>query len=162
MRHAFERAEITLYITTEQIVSNFTIETKFSGLIGFNETSPDSGLYSRTGTARRGEYTVIKLQDGRDSNGQPVLSVLSDGNNDESDRQKGLILTADNLKHELTVYALSSTSDDGMTSADAFMAINCVTFPTAINYKYFVFSLYTSLNDQFGTSQFLITPCQNN
>ena len=160
MRHAFERAEITLYITTEQIVSNFTIETKFSGLIGFNETSPDSGLYSRTGTARRGEYTVIKLQDGRDSNGQPVLSVLSDGNNDESDRQKGLILTADNPKHELTVYALSS--DDGMTSADAFMAINCVEFPTAIDYQYFVFSSYTSLNDLFGMSQFLITPCQDN
>ncbi|XP_064385779.1 uncharacterized protein LOC135334492 isoform X2 [Halichondria panicea] len=162
MKNTVERAEITLYITTEQNVSNFTIETKFSGLIGFNETSPDSGLYCRTGTARRGEYTIIQLQAGGDSNGLlPDLSVRSDGDSDTSDRQKGLNLTADNQNDELTIYALSS--DDNMTSADAFMAINCVAlFPTATNYQYFVFSSYTSLNNAIGTSQFLVTPCQNN
>ncbi len=158
MRNAVERAEITLYITTEQNVSNFTIETKFSGLTGFNETSPDSGLYSRTGTARRGEFTVIQLQAGGVSNGRQDLSVQSDGDNDgsTSDRQKGLILTADNPNDELTVYALSSNNDMA-SSADAFMAINCVEFPTAKDYQYFIFS-----SDAMDESQFLITPCQDN
>ncbi|XP_064385961.1 uncharacterized protein LOC135334617 isoform X2 [Halichondria panicea] len=158
---AFEGAEITLHIMTQQNVSNFTIETKFSGLLGFNETSPDSGLYSRTGTARRGEFTVIQLQA---IDGLPGLSVESDGNNTASDRQKGLILTADNPKHELTVYALISS--DGISrhfgfSTDTFMAINCVNFPTARNYQYFIFSLYIN-GGGGGSSQFLMTPCQDN
>ncbi len=143
-------SEITLYITTEQNVSNFTIETKFSGLLGFNETSPDSGSYSRTGIARRGEYTIIQLQADGDSNGLPDLSVQSDGNKNTSDRQKGLILTADNRSDELTIYAFSNLY------AGAFMAINCVEFPTARDYQYFVFS------SEGGESQFLMTPCQDN
>ncbi len=69
MRHADQRAEIMLYITTEQTVSNFTIVTKFSGLTGFNETSPDSLLHSRTGTAQRGKFTVIRLQAAAQTNG---------------------------------------------------------------------------------------------
>ena len=160
MRHAVEQAEITLYITTEQNVSNFTIETKFSGLIGFNETSSDSGLYSHTGTAQRGEFTFIQLQA---IDGLPGLSVQSDGNNTASDRQKGLILTADNPKHELTVYALYSSdgiSSDFGSSTDTFMAINCVNFPTARNYQYFIFTVY--INGGGGSSQFLMTPCQDN
>ncbi len=64
MRNLFSPApEITLYITTEQNVSYFTIKTRYSGLTGFNEASLDSGLYSRTGTAQKGEFTVIQLQE---------------------------------------------------------------------------------------------------
>ena len=159
--------EITLYITTEQNVSNFSIKTKFSGLTGFNETSPhsggfnetspDSGLYSRTGTAQRGKFTVIQLQAAADVDGglgQPDLSVLSDGY-DESDRQKGLILTADNSTDELTVYAFRGDIFSS-TGTAAFMAINCVEFPTARDYQYFVFS------SEFDQSSFLITPCHDN
>ena len=154
MRDSIGRAEITLYITTEQNVSNFTIETKLPGLTGFNEASPDSGLFSRIGTARRGEFTFIHLQAAANISGLPDLSVQSNGNNDTSDRQKGLILTADNQSDELTVYALSSTR----FSTGTFMAINCVEFPTARDYQYFIFSLYF-----IGSgSQFLMTPCQDN
>ncbi len=134
-------------------MSNFSIKTKSSGLTGFSETSPESGLYSRTGTARRGKFTVIQLQAGGETNGQPDLSVQSNGNDDESDRQKGLILTADN-RTELTVYALRGGSFS--TIGAHFMAINCVEFPTARDYQYFVFS---SDDDE---SLFLITPCQDN
>ena len=153
MRTSFGQSEITLFVTTEQDESTFTIETRFYGLLGlgFIETQPGSGLYSFTGTAQRGKFTVIQLQAG--PNGQPDLSVQSDGNGDERlDRQKGLILTADNPTDELTVYALSS--DISMNSADAFMAINCVEFPAS---RYFVFS--SSIAD--GDSQVLITPCQD-
>ncbi|XP_064385904.1 uncharacterized protein LOC135334578 isoform X3 [Halichondria panicea] len=164
MRNLFSPApEITLYITTEQNVSYFTIKTRYSGLTGFNEASLDSGLYSRTGTAQKGEFTVIQLQAGADFNeppgppdftGPPDLSVGSDlMNDDEVDRPKGLILTADNQNDELTVYALNSNIDN---TAGAFMAINCVGFPTARDYQYFVLS-----SEYFG-SQFLMTPCQDN
>ena len=156
MRDSNGRSEITLYITTEQNVSNFTIETKLHGLTGFNETSPDSGLFSRIGTARRGEFTFIQLQAAANISGLPDLSVQSNGNNDTSDRQKGLILTADNQSDELTVYALSSTR----SSTGTFMAINCVEFPTARDYQYFIFSLYYIGSD--SGSQFLMTPCQDN
>ena len=54
MRNAVGRSEISLYITTKQDVSALTIETRLPGLVGFNEVSPDSGLFSRTGTAQRG------------------------------------------------------------------------------------------------------------
>ena len=125
-------------------------------LIGFNETSPDSGLYSRTGTVKRGKFTVIQLQAGGETNGLPDLSVRSDGKHDTTDRQKGLILTAANENDELTIYALNS----GMASGDAFMALNCVDFPTARDYRYFVFSSDRSSRDIIR-SQFLITPCQD-
>ncbi|XP_064386944.1 uncharacterized protein LOC135335380 isoform X3 [Halichondria panicea] len=154
----FGTPEITLYITTEQNVSNFTIETRYFGLTEFNEASPGSGLYSRTGTARRGEYTIIQLQAAADFNGLPDFGPpdLSVGrvvmNDDAVDRPKGLILTADNQSDELTIYALSSF----MISAGTFMAINCVEFPTARDYQYFVFS------SEDDDSQFLITPCQDN
>ena len=158
MRNSFGRSDLTLHVTTEQDESTFTIETRFFGLMGFSETQPDSGLYSRIDTARRGEFTFIQLQSAADINGPPDLSVQSDGNDDVVDRQKGLILISDNPNDELTVYALSS--DDSMVSADAFMAINCVEFPTARDYQYFIFS-----SDIFGgapfESQFLITPCQD-
>ncbi len=42
------------------------------------------------------------------------------------------------------------------------MAINCVAFPTAIDYQYFVFSSYTAINRILDMSQFLITLCQDN
>ncbi len=49
-----------------------------------------------------------------------------------------------------------------MTSADAFMAINCIDFPTARDYKYFIFSSdATAAGEGFFESEFLITPCQN-
>ena len=46
------------------------------------------------------------------------------------------------------------------SSADAFMAINCVEFPTAKDYQYFIFSSDANGGGTFE-SQFLITPCQD-
>ena len=158
MGNRVKPAKIMLYITTEQSVSNFTIKTKFSGLIGFNKTS--SGLYSHPGTARRGEFTVVELQVfAGEVNEQPGISVLTDGNIDQSDRQKGLILTTENPSDELTIYALS-TNNNMASSSDAFMAINCVEFPTARDYQYFVFSSDVTGGGDFQ-SQLLITPCQD-
>ncbi len=154
---AFTQDGITLHITTEQDVSNFTIVTKISGLPGFSETSPDSGLYSRTGTAQRGEFTVIQLQ--ATFNGSSNLPVRSDGTDDESDRQKGLILTADNPTDELTVYALKIKISSGfLESTDVIMAINCVEFPMAKDYQYFIFTPFFFII----LDQALITPCQDN
>ena len=154
MGNHVKRAKILLYITTEQSVSNFTIKTRFSGLIGFDKKS--SGLYSRFGTARRGEFTVIELQV-EGVNEQSDISVLTDGDIDQSDRQKGLVLTADSQTDELTVYALSRNNNLS-SSTDAFMAINCVEFPTARDYQYFVLSSDVTGR---GDSRFLITPCQD-
>ena len=44
------------------------------------------------------------------------------------------------------------------------MAKNCVEFPTARDYQYFVFSSDSNRNFLFGPtpSQFLITPCEDN
>ncbi len=160
MRNAVGQSEISLYITTEQDMSTFTIQTRFPYLIGFNEVPPDSGLFSLTGTAQRGDFTFIQLQAGGGSNRLADLSVQSDGDNDRGDRQKGLILTADNPNDELTVYALSS-NNNAAPSAEAFMAINCVEFPTANDYQYFIFSSDATGEGPFD-SQFLITPCQDN
>ncbi len=148
--------EIGIFITTEQESSNFTLETRWPGVngSGFNETSPGSGLWSRTEIARRGEFTFINLPAGRD--GQQDIAVQSNGDTDEADRQKGLFITANNTNDELTIYVLS----DELVSTDAYMAINCVEFPGAADYKYFIFS-----SDVFGgerfESRFLFTPCQD-
>ena len=148
--------QIGLFITTEQESSRFTLETRWPGVsgAGFTETSPGSGLWSRTEIARRGDFTFINLPAG--TNGQPDIAVQNNGETDEAERQKGLFITAENANDELTIYVLS----DELVSTDAYMAINCVEFPGATDYKYFIFS-----SDVFGgerfESRFLFTPCQD-
>ncbi len=84
--------------------------------------------------------------------------MQNNGNSDLyiAERQKGLFITAENTNDELTVYVLN----DEIVSSDAYMAINCVEFPNAKNYKYFIFS-----SDVFGgepfESRFLFTPCED-
>ncbi|XP_064383417.1 uncharacterized protein LOC135332039 isoform X3 [Halichondria panicea] len=153
---ATTQQQISLFITTEQENSTFTLETRWPGVngLGFTETSPGSGLWSRTEIARRGEYTFINLPAGR--NGQQNIAVQGNGDNDEADRQKGLFVTAENANDELTIYVFS----DELVSTDAYMAINCVEFPGARNYKYFIFSSGVFGGEQFE-SRFLFTPCQD-
>ena len=147
--------QIGLFITTQQESSRFTLETRWPGVsgAGFTETSPGSGLWSRTEIARRGEFTFINLPAG--GNTQPDVAVHNNGETDEAERQKGLFITAENANDEL-IYVLS----DELISTDAYMAINCVEFPGATDYKYFIFS-----SDIFGgerfESRFLFTPCQD-
>ena len=57
----------------------------------------------------------------------------------------------------MIVHIISSISD----GAGSYMAINCVEFPTARDYQYFVFSS-DSTSERFVGSQFLITPCEDN
>ena len=89
---------------------------------------------------------------------QEDIAVQNNGNSDLyiAERQKGLFITAENTNDELTVYVLN----DEIVSSDAYMAINCVEFPNAKNYKYFIFS-----SDVFGgepfESRFLFTPCED-
>ncbi|XP_064387511.1 uncharacterized protein LOC135335851 isoform X2 [Halichondria panicea] len=148
--------QIGLFITTEQESSRFTLETRWPGVsgAGFTETSPGSGLWSRTEIARQGEFTFINLPAG--GNTQPDIAVQNNGETDEAERQKGLLITAENANDELTIYVLS----DELVSTDAYTAINCVEFPGSTDYKYFIFS-----SDIFGgerfESRFLFTPCQD-
>ena len=151
--------QISLFITTEQESSTFTIQTRFAGVAGqgFNETSPGSGLYSRTEVARRGSFTFISLPAG--VGGDQDIAVQTDGDTDTADRRKGVIIETENSTHELTVYVFN----DEQGSADAYMAINCVQFPSARNYQYFVFSSdHTQSGGERFNSQFLITPCEDN
>ena len=76
-----------------------------------------------------------------------------DGTTNNADRQKGVTIETEDSTHELTVYVFNNEQ----RYADAYMAINCVEFPSARNYQYFVFS---SGGDSFN-SQFLITPCED-
>ena len=147
---------IALFITTEQESSAFTIQTKFAGVAGkgFAETSPGSGLYSRSEVARRGSFTLISLPAGVGKD--PDISVQANGTTDIDDRQKGVIIETDDPTHELTVYVFNS----GQSSTDAYMAINCVKYPAARNYQYFVFSSATVDGVSFE-SRFLITPCED-
>ncbi len=87
--------QIGLFITTEQESSHFTLETRWPGVsgAGFTETSPGSGLWSRTEIARQGEFTFIDLPAGQSSQGD--IAVQSNGDTDEADRQKGLFITAE-------------------------------------------------------------------
>ncbi|XP_064387502.1 uncharacterized protein LOC135335845 isoform X3 [Halichondria panicea] len=153
---AVTEQQIGLFITTEQESSRFTLETRWPGVngAGFTETSPGSGLWSRTEIAQQGEFTFINLPAGR--GGQQDIAVQNNGETDEAERQKGLFITAENANDELTIYVLS----DELVSTDAYMAINCVEFPGATDYKYFIFS-----SDVFGgerfESRFLFTPCQD-
>ena len=68
---------------------------------GFTETSPGSGLWSRTEIARRGEFAFIDLPAGQSSQGD--IAVQSNGDTDEADRHKGLFITAENANDELTM-----------------------------------------------------------
>ena len=151
--------QLALFITTEQEISVFTIQTKFTEVDGldFTETSPGSGIYSRTEVARKGEYTCINLPSARGGVG-PDFSVKTDGQDVIADRTKGLIIETEDPTHELTVYVLS----DEQVSTDAYMAINCVEFPTVRNgYQYYVFSSDNNINPSFQ-SRFMITPCEDN
>ena len=149
--------QIALFITTEQESSTFTIQTRFAGIAGqgFIETSPGSGLYSRTEVARRGSFTFISLPAG--VGGGPDIAVQTDGDTDTADRRKGVIIKTEDSTHELTVYVFNEEQG----SADAYMAINCVEFPSAKSYQYFVFSSDYTGGESFK-SQFLITPCEDN
>ncbi len=148
--------EIGIFITTEQESSNFTLETRWPGVdgAGFIETSPGSRLWSRTEIARRGEFTFISLPAGQGTQGD--IAVQNNGEIDVAERQKGLFITAENANDELTVYVLNDES----TTTDAYMAINCVEFPNAKSYKYFIFSSGVFGGESFQ-SRFLFTPCEN-
>ena len=123
--------QIALVVTTDQEISTFTVQTMFVGALasGFTEISP--GLYSRTEVARSGSFTFINLRGTGDPNTED-FTVKTDGNPDEdgvvilTDRQKGVTIEAADPTHELTVYVLS----DEQVSTDAYMAINCVEFPS--------------------------------
>lgn len=146
--------EITLFVTTQQNESSFTIETLIPGLGGFTETEPESEIYVRNGKAYRGQYTSIVLQAGQITrNGFFDISVLSNGNEDIFDRQKGFFISGENSQDELTVYALSTNQ----ATTGSFMAISCRQFPTR-HYEYFIFAA-ASVN--FADSQLLITPCED-
>ncbi|XP_064387691.1 uncharacterized protein LOC135335916 [Halichondria panicea] len=148
--------EIGIFITTEQESSSFTLETRWLGVngTGFTETSPGSGLWSRMEIARRGEFTFISLPAGQGTQGD--IAVQNNGEIDEAERQKGLFITAEDPNDELTVYVLNDES----TTTDAYMAINCVEFPNAKSYKYFIFSSGVFGGEPFQ-SRFLFTPCEN-
>ena len=151
--------QLTLFITTEQESTTFTIQTRFAAVdgLGFTETSPGSGIYSRTEIARKGDFTFINLPSARGGVG-PDFSVRTDGQDETVDRTKGLIIETENATHELTVYVLS----DEQVSTDAYMAINCVEFPTVRNgYQYYVFSTDNNINPSFQ-SRFIVTPCEDN
>ena len=145
--------QISLFITTEQERSVFTIQTRFAGVAGegFTETSIGSGLYSRSEVAWRGSFTFISLPAG--VSGGPDIAVQTDGSTNTADRTKGVIIEAADPTHELTVYVFNEEQG----SAEAFMAINCTQYPTARNYQYFVFSTEA----QSMESQFLLTPCED-
>ena len=148
-----------LFITTEQENSTFTIHTRFAitGFVDYSfqncfvETPPGSGLYSCTATANSGKFTLIDLDPGN-------YSVQTNGSTNIDDRQKGMFIETEDPTHELTV-----TVDmyDAYRNSGSYMAINCVEFPTASDYQYFVFSS-DSTSESLGGSQFLITPCENN
>ena len=161
--------QIGLFITTEQESSSFTLETRWPGVetgFDFTETTvqpatgPPQTRYIRQETAVRGGFTFISLPAGRVIGGvtQGDIAVQNNGNTDEAERRKGLFITADNPNDELTIYVLN----DEVVSTDAFMAINCVEFPGAKNYKYFIFS--SDIDDELGESfesRFLFTPCED-
>ena len=151
--------QLALFITTEQESTTFTMQTRFSAVdgMGFTETSPGSRIYSRTEVARKGDFTFINLPSGRERVDLD-FSVKTDGQDEIDDRIKGLIIETENATHELTVYVLS----DEQVSTDAYMAINCVEFPTVRNgYQYYVFSSDNNINPSFQ-SRFIVTPCEDN
>ncbi len=153
----FRKSEITLFITSEQLESRFTIKTKITGLENFTKT--ESGIYTRTGVARSETFTSILLQTSGDFNSSSSdVSVRSNGNDDLTDRNKGFIIEAENPTHELTVYALNN---DKGSIGDAFMGISCQEFPEANEYSYFIFSAPGSRFSIDHKSQFLITPCED-
>ncbi len=113
--------------------------------------------------ARRGSFTFIDFPAGRRpptfaDPPDPDIAVQSNGNTDMDDRQKGLIITADNPDHELTIYIFN----DETNSTDALMALNCVSYPNAFDYRYFIFSAGTGGVEETFNSRFLITPCEDN
>ena len=117
----------------------------------FAETPPGSGLYSCTATAYSGRTTYILLV--------PVI-IQTDGSTNVDDRQKGIFIETEDPTHELTVI-VDIFSAEFLGGHGSYMAINCVEFPTARDYQYFVFSS-DSTSESFGGSQFLITPCEDN
>ena len=158
---------ITLFITTEQNRTNFTIETLFSGVLDHrfsDDLSP--GLYSYTATAVKGQFTEIELSSWMI--GEPGIAVQNNGQFNESDRNKGILITADD-GHELTVYALKTVTFEAylfgtpvtITNSDSLMALNCVHYPLVRSYQYFVYSSDYSRSDYYR-SEVLFTPCEDN
>ncbi len=156
--------QIALFITTEQELTRFTIQTRWSGISeGFGFTiDPATGIYSRQEVARNGDFIFVNFPSGRQQpiNVGPVdpdIAVQTNGNTDEADRQKGLTITTDNPDHELSIYILN----DEVVSTDAAMAINCVNFPNTRDYRYFIFSAGTGGVKEAFNSRFLFTPCED-
>lgn len=139
--------DIVVYVTTDEEVAPFTIETKFPGIPNMLESSP--GLYSASYIARKGTMNSIHLPSGGE-HPESDISVQ-----DSYDRHKGVRIRTKNNEHKLTVYVLSSSS----LSADGYTAIPCVSYPTARDYQYFVFSA-DSLSSRYF-SRFMIVPCED-
>lgn len=148
-----EGYEITLYITTQQQESKFTIETLIPGLDGFTKTR-ESEIYTRAGTARSGQFTSILLQANNDS---AIVTVQGNGDEDTVDQRKGFFIKTDNVTDELTIYSQNTVSGDTYAT-DAFMALSCQEFPSRI-YEYFIFS--ANVQPDNNLNQLLITPCEN-
>ena len=107
------KQQIALFVTTEQEMSSFTVQTRWSGVQNFGfDLDEDTRIYSRNEVARRGQFTFIALPDGRRKGdnlvADPDIAVQTDGNSNTTaeDRRKGLIITADNPDHELTIYEI--------------------------------------------------------
>ena len=149
-----DRPEITLFITTQQQESTFTIETLIQGLDRF--VRGESQIFSRTDRARNGDFTSILLQDSFVNFGEENFDISVQDSGSETEQQKGFIITAEDPSHELTVYALSSR----IVSADSFMAISCQNYPFARNYQYYIFSTSNEAIETSTASQFLLTPCE--
>ena len=149
--------QIALFITTDEASSPFTVETKFAGVDGFVETSNGSGLFSHSYVARRGKFTIIKFPSGRfNATSNMYAPDIAVQNN--SDRNKAVHVKATDPNHELTVYALN----EERASSDGYMAIACTTYPTARDYRYFVFSAgFAGENLATRFSRFLIVPCED-
>ena len=152
-------SDIALFVTTEEVSSNFTVCTRFagvSGVEGFAETTAGSGLFCNKTSAERGKFTVIEFPSGRldlMTNGvAPDIAVQ-----DNVDRNKGVHVSASDPSHELTIYGLN----DELASTDGYMAISCTTFPTARDYRYVVFSAGFVVEGSFRLSRFLIVPCDD-
>ena len=152
-------SDIALFVTTEEVSSNFTVCTKFagvSGVEGFAETQTGSGLFCNSFVAERGKFTVIEFPSGRLNLMTNVVAPdIAVQNN--TDRNKGIHVSASDPSHELTIYGLN----DELASTDGYMAISCTTYPTARDYRYFVFSAGFVADFGFRFSRFLIVPCED-
>ena len=149
-------SDIAIFVTTEEVSSDFTVCTKFAGVEGFAETPAGSGLFCDSFVANSGKFTVIEFPSGRlNLTSNVVAPDIAVQNN--VDRNKGIHVSASDPSHELTIYGLN----DELASTDGYMAISCTTYPTARDYRYVVFSAGYVVEGSFRLSRFLIVPCED-